>query len=169
MDPPRLRKRFSWKRFALYGLLLLFVPLLLTACWSAAHGWPESWRSADWSPTGLAPDPAVQRDAVIQVYAARAGRWKGIFSVHSWIILKPAGAERYTRFDVVGWGRPVRTNAFPPDGFWYGNTPEVILVAANVEFRNGNLEGHMVVCLVGQRIAFHCRDPMTADIEKPLS
>ena len=98
----------------------------VTAAWSLAAGWPDSWRTADWSSSRLAPNPATDKQAIIHVYAARAGRWKGIFSVHSWIAFKPENAERFTRFDVVGWGSPVRKNGYPEDGRWYGNTPAII-------------------------------------------
>ena len=96
------------------------------AVWSVAMGWPANWRTADWSSARIAPDPASDREAIIQIYAARAGRWKGIFSVHTWVVIKPGNATGFTRYDVVGWGAPVRRNGYPPDGFWYGNTPEVI-------------------------------------------
>ena len=97
------------------------------AGWSVAMGWPDSWSTADWSSAGIAPNPAKDKEAIIQVYAARAGRWKGVFSVHSWIVYKPEGARNFTRYDVVGWGRPLRRNKYPPDGRWYGNAPEIVL------------------------------------------
>ena len=115
------------KRFLLTFLWLVLIPLSVTAAWSIASGWPDNWRTADWSSSRLAPDPATDKQAIIHVYAARAGRWKGIFSVHSWIAFKPENAERFTRLEVTGWGLPVRKNGFPEDGLWYGNTPEIIL------------------------------------------
>ena len=63
----------------------------------------------------------------MHVYAARTGRWKGIFAHHSWIVIKERGATRYTRFDKVGWGSPVRTNAWPADARWFGNAPQLLL------------------------------------------
>ena len=115
------------KRFLLTLIWLVLIPLSVTATWSLAAGWPDSWRTADWSSSRLAPDPNIDKQAIVHVYAARAGRWKGIFSVHSWITFKPEGAERFTRFDVLGWGSPIRKNGFPEDGRWYGNTPGIIL------------------------------------------
>ncbi len=32
----------------------------------------------------------------------------------------------YTRFDVVGWGTPVRVNHREADGRWFGNDPELV-------------------------------------------
>ena len=48
--------------------------------------------------------------------AARTGGLKGAVSVHSWILLKPAGAGEYERWDKVGWGMPVRRNSRAADG-----------------------------------------------------
>ncbi|MEI9803883.1 MAG: DUF3750 domain-containing protein [Pseudolabrys sp.] len=44
-----------------------------------------------------------------------------MFSVHSWVVFKRANARNWTRYDVVGWGMPVRTNGWPADGRWFGN------------------------------------------------
>ena len=82
------------------------------------------------TPTGRAPaccrrPPITSRRASI-VFTGNAGAWKGIFAVHSWIVLKPANAREWTRYDVVGWGNPVRINGWPADGRWYGNTPVAI-------------------------------------------
>ncbi|MGI9381849.1 MAG: DUF3750 domain-containing protein [Methyloligellaceae bacterium] len=109
------------------SLCLVIFPVLVGGFWSYAQGWPASWHSADWSASGIALRPAETPEAVVQVYAARAGRWKGIFAVHTWIAVKRANAPRFDRYDVVGWGRPVRRNAYPIDGYWYGNKPAVIL------------------------------------------
>jgi hypothetical protein len=40
--------------------------------------------------------------------------------------LKPEGATHWTRYDVVGWGMPVRKDAYVADALWYGNAPRVI-------------------------------------------
>ncbi|MFC1680929.1 DUF3750 domain-containing protein, partial [Pseudomonadota bacterium] len=114
------------KKFIVLVVSLICAPVALMAVWSVAMGWPDNWRTADWSSARIAPDPASDREAIIQIYAARAGRWKGIFSVHTWVVIKPGNATGFTRYDVVGWGAPVRRNGYPPDGFWYGNSPEVI-------------------------------------------
>jgi hypothetical protein len=41
-------------------------------------------------------------------------------------VVKRENAERWTRYDVVGWGSPVRTNGWAPDGRWRGNDPIVV-------------------------------------------
>lgn len=63
---------------------------------------------------------------MIRVYAARSGRWKGIFAVHHWIVLKREGDSVYSRYDVVGWGNPVRRDGYAPDARWYGNEPVLV-------------------------------------------
>ena len=60
------------------------------------------------------------------VLSSRTGQWKGIFAEHMSIVMKLAGETSWSRFDVVGWGMPVRENAYPADAYWYGNTPSVI-------------------------------------------
>ncbi len=107
-------------------LYLVVLPILGSGVWSYTKGWPSSWREADWSSTGIAPSIGKTPEAVIQVYAARAGKWKGILAVHTWILVKPAGASNFDRYEVVGWGSPVRRRSSNPDGYWYGNTPDVV-------------------------------------------
>ena len=111
-------------------MLLIFAiflaPLLARAAFYAASDGARSWRDADWSSTGTLPQAADYKPARLIVFTGTTGAWKGIFSVHSWIVYKPAGAADWTRYDVVGWGRPVRTNGWPADGRWYGNMPVAI-------------------------------------------
>jgi hypothetical protein len=115
----------------LVTLLALFVlPTLAFAALWLAQERPASWRAADWSSAGLLPAPAEAQEASIHILAARTGGLKGIVSVHSWIVLKRAGAQTYERYDVVGWGRPVRLNHRPADGRWYSNEPVVVYQAA---------------------------------------
>jgi len=62
------------------------------------------WYEARRDPTRLAPDPATTPEAMIQVYAARAVSWRGVFSMRTWIAVKPSGAPRYARYEVLGFG-----------------------------------------------------------------
>jgi hypothetical protein len=105
----------------------LLVPLAIGVATHESS--PVPWHQASMASTGLAPDPATTPDAVIQVYAAKAFGWRGAFSVHTWIVVKPAGAAQYKRFDVVGWSgaRVVRENYAAPDALWYGGRPEILL------------------------------------------
>jgi hypothetical protein len=84
------------------------------------------WRTADRSSAGLLPSPGEHAEALVRVYAARTVRWRGIFAVHSWIVLKERSAPRYTRYDYTAWGEPIRINGFAADGRWFGGTPETI-------------------------------------------
>ncbi len=63
------------------------------------------------------------------MFAAQTVRWRGIFAVHCWIVLKPAGAGSYTRYDYTAWGEPIRMNGFEPDGRWFGRAPQVVFAA----------------------------------------
>ena len=117
----RIAKIFIW-----FFMLAIVAPVLIGAAASWAGGWPDSWRSADWSSTGTLPSAASESEAMVAVYAARSGRWKGVVAVHHWIVVKPANSGSYVRYDVVGWGNPVRRNHRAPDARWYGNDPRVI-------------------------------------------
>ena len=112
---------------------LFFMPLFARAALYVAGSEPRSWRDADWSSTGLLPPAQDYKPARVLVFTGKAGAWKGIFAVHSWIVFKPAGASEWTRYDVVGWGNPVRANGWPPDGLWYGNRPVAIVDISGAE------------------------------------
>jgi hypothetical protein len=112
-------------------LSLLLVPHLWPAT-VVSGGSADHWSQARWDRANLAPDPATTSEPVIQVYAARAWGWKGIFAVHSWIIMKRANAPLYERYEVVGWGvrrgaPAVRKDMRPIDGYWAGNPPEILI------------------------------------------
>lgn len=112
---------------------IFFVPLLARTALYLVDDGPRSWREADWSSAGLLPAAAQDKDARVLVFTGTTGAWKGIFSVHSWIVLKPANAPSWTRYDVVGWGTPVRTNNWPPDGRWFGHKPVAIVDISGAE------------------------------------
>ncbi|MEX2239746.1 MAG: DUF3750 domain-containing protein [Burkholderiales bacterium] len=91
----------------------------------------NDWRSASREPVGLAPDPARTVEAVVQVYAARAVGLRGLFGVHSWVAVKPAKAQSYTVYEVLGWNlrwddTAVSVRARVPDARWFGNEPELL-------------------------------------------
>jgi hypothetical protein len=106
---------------------MFLLPLATHAVFYRLSGWSPNWADADWSSSGLLTPAQLEPDAVVHVMAARVGNWRGIFAHHTWVVLKHAGARRYTRYDVVGWGSPVRTDLRVPDGRWYGNTPQILL------------------------------------------
>ena len=113
--------------------LLFLAPLIARAALFAAGNEPRSWRDADWSSSRMLPEAADYKPARVVVFTGKAGAWKGIFSVHSWVVVKHADARTWTRYDVVGWGAPVRTNGWPVDGRWYGSVPVAIADVAGAE------------------------------------
>jgi hypothetical protein len=117
-----------------FGLLLLglFVLPVLVSVWLPDPRGGVPWYEARRDPTGLAPDPAETQEAVIQVFTAPAVSWRGVFAVHSWIAVKPTGAQRYTRYEVVGFGvangaPAVRIDRMGPDNYWFGAEPKIVL------------------------------------------
>jgi Protein of unknown function (DUF3750) len=125
-EPPIGKKRF----LSLLLVMLFAVPLLVSGC---VVGRPNGvpWYLARRDPTGLAPDPATHPDPVIQVYAARAVSWRGVFAVHTWVVVKPTGAPHYSRYEVLGFGvangaPAVRIDRMGPDNYWFGARPSVV-------------------------------------------
>ena len=108
-------------------LALFLLPIAARAALHAYESGPASWRDADWSSTKSLPDASADTEARVLIMSGRTGGWKGIFAVHSWVVLKPQNGRSWRRYDVVGWGNPVRLNNWPPDGLWFGNKPQVVL------------------------------------------
>lgn len=121
-------------RILLVIVALFLLPLAAHALWWAMRDdVAPSWRAADWSSARLLPEPSKAPEAIVAVYAARVGRWRGIFAHHTWVVVKERGARQYTRYDKVGWGSPVRTNGWAPDGRWFGNAPHPVAVITGAE------------------------------------
>src|SRR5215470_11760213 len=100
-------------RKVLVAILALFLfPLAAHAVLYARKDRPASFRDADWSSVGMLAEAAAEPEARLLVFTGRTGRWKGIFAVHSWVVLKQANAASWSRYDVVGWGQPVRNNGW---------------------------------------------------------
>jgi hypothetical protein len=108
-------------------LALFLLPVVARAALFAIGDAPRSYRDADWSSTGILPPASEEKEARLLVMTGTAGAWKGVFAVHSWIVLKRENAEAWTRYDVVGWGSPLRQNNWPIDGRWYGNVPVAVV------------------------------------------
>jgi hypothetical protein len=90
----------------------------------------QDWRTASREPVGLAPDPRVVKEAVVQVYGARAVGAKGLFGVHTWVAVKPSEAPDWTVYEVIGWrlrwsDSAVVVRTREPDGRWFGAEPEL--------------------------------------------
>ena len=99
---------------------------LLSSCYSG-----KNWRTASRQSAGMAPDPSVTMEAVMQVYGADTWGWRGWFAIHTWIAAKRTGESNYKVYDVVGWrgysGHPVmRITQDIPDRYWFGEKPRLI-------------------------------------------
>jgi hypothetical protein len=104
----------------------LIIITLLTAAAGA-----QDWRTADRSSAKIAPSPVQEPRAVVQVYAARAVRWRGWFAVHTWIAIKEKEGRSYEVLQVVGWRlrrglSPIMDEPGEPDRRWYGKQPSLI-------------------------------------------
>jgi hypothetical protein len=120
-----------WARRAAFAILVTLVaPLAISFGIRTAEGalhWSEARRDSSLQ----APDPKVELDAVVQIYAGRAWGWRGAFGVHTWIVTKRRGAEYYVRHEVIGWGvrhgsDAVRVAPGVPDAFWFGSKPKIL-------------------------------------------
>jgi Protein of unknown function (DUF3750) len=107
-------------------LLLIFVPIGVSATsywFGDRHG---NWQTADRSSAGLLPTASNHPDALIRVYAARTVRWRGIFAVHTWIVFKEQGASRYVRYDYTARGEPIRRPSADRAGKWASSSEEKV-------------------------------------------
>ncbi len=116
-----MRRAFRWALFACMAALFTAVGINATA---------TNWRDASRESVGLAPDPAQVKEAIVQVYGARAVGAKGYFGVHTWIAVKPGDAPAWTVYEVIGWRLrwaesvvAVRNKA--PDARWFGASREL--------------------------------------------
>lgn len=129
---PQNRRKFLSKSASImrkllwFIILFVFLPISVGTAKGYLSGWPKNWKTADWGSSGLLAEAGDLNEAQVIILSTRTGRWKSIFAEHMSIILKRETDQTWTRYDVVGWGNPVRRNAYPADAFWYGNTPRVI-------------------------------------------
>jgi len=110
---------------AAFMLLFLLPVMVHAAFWTITdHG--QGWADADWSSAGILPAASAKPEALIHVYAGRVGRWRGTFAHHTWIVVKDKRAARYTRFDKVAWGQPVKVDGWAADSRWFGHAPVLV-------------------------------------------
>jgi len=116
-------------------LITWLILTLIGPLWILATGgvdFKADYRTANRESAHLAPDPLTTREAMIQVYTARAFNWRGMFASHNWIAVKPKDAKAYTIYQVVGWrtyhGLPALSIAEDlPDRYWFNAKPTIIL------------------------------------------
>ena len=113
-----------------FRLLLCTAGLTAVMAATSCTSTVSDWRTASREPVGLAPDPAEVKEAVVQVYGARTIGAKGLFGVHTWVAVKPAEAQEWTVYEVVGWRLRWAESALvvhsrSPDARWFGAAPEL--------------------------------------------
>ncbi|MDR1694424.1 MAG: DUF3750 domain-containing protein [Lactobacillaceae bacterium] len=89
------------------------------------------WRTANRETSNQAPDPKVEKGAVVQVYYARTYNWRGYFAVHPWIAVKKKNEDFYTTYQVAGFylrrtGSSVLAQKDIPDRYWFGKYPTLM-------------------------------------------
>ena len=132
-DPPRppRKSRRARRWLAIISALYLLPVGYMVAVYYTDGSREVSWWNLNTDSSRQAPDPAATDDAIIQVYAARAVRWRGTLGVHSWIATKKSDHDHYTRLEVMGyalrWGNgAVRMRQGQPDRYWYGSRPQLL-------------------------------------------
>ncbi|XUY27410.1 DUF3750 domain-containing protein [Agrobacterium sp. rho-8.1] len=115
------------KRLLLAILIIYLLPALASAGLWAMKEHPTGYRNARWSSAGILPEAPADKPAAIYVYSAMTGGLKGSIASHAWIVVKREGATSYERYDKVGWGTPIRRNAYAPDAYWYSNMPRRVV------------------------------------------
>lgn len=119
---------FSYLIKAVFFLLIF--PLFLIVSGQVKSD--SNWQDASHASAGIAPDPATNNEAIIQIYAARAFSLRGAFGVHTWIAAKGKNADKYTRYEVIGWNvrreKPALSisSERAPDARWYNAEPWLI-------------------------------------------
>lgn len=118
-------------RILVVSLLVLQLAGPLVMLFSGKINLDGNWREANRDSTMITPPATQTREAIVQVYSARAFSWRGLFAVHTWIATKKANADQYTVHHVLGWnkrrGLPVVVSLEEvPDRSWYGYTPTIL-------------------------------------------
>jgi hypothetical protein len=118
-------------RSLLFFFLIIFTgPILML--FSKDIDLKIDWRRARRDSAHIAPDCKTVKEAIVQVYAARAFNWRGLFSVHTWIAVKPTNSPHYQVYDVIGWRtlmgeKPLKIAVDIPDRYWFNQKPVILL------------------------------------------
>jgi Protein of unknown function (DUF3750) len=124
---PPSRNRRSRRKALIWSFLAVFLlPVLGAAGALAYRGGPTHWSQWDRSVASQMPAAASHPEARILVMTGRTRGWKGAVAVHSWIVIKRENDPTWRRYDVAGWGNPVRLNWWPPD-LWFGEHGGVVV------------------------------------------
>ena len=121
------RPRFRRRKTLIWAFLAIFLlPVFAGAGALAYRGGPTHWSQWDRAITSQMPAASQHPEARILVMTGRTRGWKGVVAVHSWIVIKGKDDRTWRRYDVAGWGNPVRLNWWPPD-LWFGQHGEVMV------------------------------------------
>lgn len=106
-------------------LIFALLLSLLSSCNSS-----KSWRDASRESAQIAVPAAQQKEAIFQIYHARAFSWRGYFGSHPWVAWKRPEDKSYTVAHVVGWrvnrGQPaVLKQEDLPDRLWFDSMPVI--------------------------------------------
>jgi len=120
---------FVYNRFM--KILKILIVFVLMGLVFSNYSSGDDWRTASRESAGIAPDPLITNEAVLQIYGASAWGWRGWFAIHTWIAAKRTGEASYTVYDVVGWrdhhGEPVlKITQDVPDRYWFGEKPQIL-------------------------------------------
>jgi hypothetical protein len=121
------RRRRSRRKPLIWAFLAIFLLPVFTAAGALAYrGGPTHWSQWDRTVVSQMPAANAHPEARVLVMTGRTRGWKGVVAVHSWIVIKGESDKVWRRYDVAGWGNPVRLNWWPPD-LWFGQHGEVVL------------------------------------------
>jgi hypothetical protein len=124
LGPPPRR---SPRKIMLWSFLTLFLlPVFGAAGAIAYRGGPTHWNQYDRAVTSRLGSAASQPEARVLVMSGRTRGWKGAVAVHSWVVIKRENERSWRRYDVAGWGNPVRLNWWPPD-LWFGEYGDALV------------------------------------------
>ncbi|MDA9189531.1 DUF3750 domain-containing protein [bacterium] len=105
---------------------VLIIILLFSSCSS------KSWREASRESVHIAPKASELKEAIFQIYYARAFSWRGAFGVHPWIAWKSLEDKSYTVAQVTSWNRRRSKSTVSvvedlPDRMWFDHRPHLLL------------------------------------------
>lgn len=109
-------------------IVLFSLLLFLSGCTS------RSWRDASRKSVGIAPKASELKEDIVQIYYARAFRWRGWFGVHPWIAWKKKEDKEYSVAQVTAWnirreGTAINMKEDLPDRLWFDSYPTIMFEA----------------------------------------
>ncbi len=125
----RFSVAWTWRKLLVVALAAVFVVPLVPRAGAFLFSKPLRENAA----SGVLPPASRDPQARLIVFTGTTNGWKGVFSIHTWIVLKHENDSDWTRYDVVGWGNPVRINGWAADASWLGSDPEMLVDVRGAE------------------------------------